>query len=73
MAKGNDAMKKIICILVFAALCFADSAYNFKLNTFTVTGLSGTTSKTTASFPAGDCEGVDIIIKSAAKDSSVFT
>lgn len=61
-------------LLVFVAWSqvSAQSAYNVKTFQFPISTFKADSLENTGAFPAGDCEGVDVIIKSVAKDSSVF-
>jgi hypothetical protein len=65
-------MKTIILIAFAVSFVVAQSAYNFKTYQYPVLTFNNDSLKNTGAFPAGDCEGIDVIIKSAAKDSSVF-
>jgi hypothetical protein len=68
----ESIMKILFCVLAVATLIFGQSAYNLKLWNFTVGSFAADSLKTSAAFPAGDGEGIDIIVKSPNKDSSVF-
>jgi hypothetical protein len=65
-------MKFVSLVLLMISMTLAQSAYNLKTYSYFIPTFSNDSLKTTAWFPAGDCEGVDIVIKSTVKDSSVF-
>jgi hypothetical protein len=65
-------MKEILLVLAVFGIVTAQSAYNVKTFQFPVATFKEDSLKSTAAFPVGDCEGLDLIIKSVAKDSSVF-
>lgn len=72
MAEGNVAMRTILLILACVGLVFAQSAYNVKTYTYSIPAFSNDSLKVTNWFPAGDAEGVDVVIKSAEKANAVF-
>ena len=63
----------IVLISAFAVFSQVSPAYNVKTFSFSIQSFSNDSLKATPWFPAGDGEGVDFVVKSAAKDSSVFT
>jgi hypothetical protein len=65
-------MKCFLWVIAIVGLVIGQSAYNTKIYQFSIATFKTDSSKVTGWFPAGDGEGIDVIIKSAAKDSSVF-
>ena len=67
-------MKAAMFILFAVALIFGQTstAYNVKITNMAINTFAADSAKVTSWVPIGDGEGVDVVIKSTALDSSVF-
>ena len=65
-------MKVLFLILAVVGLSLGQSAYNVRIYQYAVGTFAADSLKATSWFPAGDAEGVDIVVKSSIKDSAVF-